>query len=192
MGTGREVHGVYFTDNKRLIVREFYDMQVPHWEFTKALPWKTFTIITDESEAENFRFDFNGRLYKKLGVINKIKSVGVLLDGEYVSCTDAFLNSVFEIMLSVIHEATRISATLSGNELLLQHIRSQFYILEPVVNGLGLSIDVTVPDEIIDGVLNAKSQSSSEVFLNSLKQVNTKEERLSVIKKYIDPGNVNK
>ncbi len=188
MGVGREVHGIYKYNNNNYLVRDFYDLQPPHWEFTKKLPWKSISILTDEGDS-NQRFDFNGRLYYNSAKRIETLKAGLAIDGLQVDLSYKELENIYSKIYSVLCDAKKYSEKLSGNELLLQYVKSQFYILNPLINGLNFDIDTSVPDDIVRSVLTVSGSSSFKKMVDKLKNCRTSEERIVLIKKQIDPRN---
>jgi hypothetical protein len=188
MGAGREVHGVYKHNNSNYLVRDFYDLQLPHWEFTKKLPWKSISVLTDEGDS-NQRFDFNGRLYYDPLKRTETLKAALTMDGVQVDFSYKELDDIYSTIFAVLCEAKEYSRKLSGNELLLQYVRSQFYALNPVITGFNLDIDISVPDYIVKSILTASGTSSFKKMTDKLKNCKTLEERLVLIKQQVDPRN---
>lgn len=190
VGLGREFHGLYDYRGKKLFVRDYYDLNPDFWNYTKNMPWKSIVIITEESKSVKPVFDFNGRMY--FNNQQEIISVGLLVDGKPVEATEKQLQIIFEKLLVVLRRAKEETKDMSGNQLLLQYVKAQFYAIKDGISQLGRETNKLVPNKLVDEILNAKGKSSFAYTLGQLACTEDHTTRLDLLKSFLDPGNTDK
>lgn len=192
MGAGREYHGLYRYKGENIFVRDYYDLKVPHWEFSKQLPWKSLQFITVEGSNAMVNFDFNGRGSLVCGTMEKI---ALRIDGKPIPRKEFEdkIKEIYEVLRVSLSNAINESNAMTGEELLLQFIRSQYYIVQNICKNAGVNIDVSVPYNVEKGILNSQEVDSGfEATKQKLVVTTDSKERYRLLVEYLDPGNLNK
>lgn len=197
MGAGKEYHGIYDYNNKNYLIRDYYHLRVPHWEFSKNLPFDSLQFITEESENVNFVFDFNGRIKSKIG---HMKKIALSIDGIQIK-VDEFeskIDWILEVVTRKTTEALIESNKMTSEELLVQFARSQFFTVKTAVdkaclllskkNQLTPQFDHVLPQYIEQDIkLSANQPSSFEPTKELLKQSTNSNERIQLLYKFFHP-----
>lgn len=192
VGAAREYHGLYTYNGEKYFVRDFYDLKVPHWQFSQNLPWDSLQFISVEADDSTVSLDFNGR-----GNLNnsKMRKIALRIDGENVSSNEfeEKIATIYSVLSATISEALAESKPMTGEELLLQFIRSQFYSVQTACRKLGVDIDTSVPQSVAFGMLNSKNKPSSfDKMLDTLKHTTDSQVRYQILFDRLNPGNLNK
>lgn len=191
VGAAREYHGLYSYNGEKYFVRDFYDLKVPHWQFSQNLPWNSLQFISVENNDATVSLDFNGRG----NLINgKMRKIALRIDGENVSSKELEekIAAIYSILCTTISKALAESKPMTGEELLLQFIRSQFYSIQTACRKLGVDIDTSVPKSVELGMLNSKNiPSSFDKMLNTLKHTTDSRVRYQILFDRFNPGNLN-
>lgn len=192
MGAGREYHGLYKYNNENLFVRDYYDLKVPHWNFSRNLPWKSLQFVSVESENAKVHFDFNGRGSLICG---KMQKIALRIDGKAVRRNEFTnkVNEIFEILRSVLLEAIDESNKMTGEELLLQFVYSQYYVVQNACQNAGMPIEINVSSDVKEGILNSAGVDSGfHATRQKLSSTTDSELRYQLLVEYLNPGNLNK
>ena len=190
VGIGREFHGIYNYKNRKLFIREYFDLKPDFWEYTKYIPWKSISIITEETEDTKPIYDFNGRMYFEK--TNNFKGIGLVLDGISMKITEQFLQDIFEKLMYALMKAKEEAKCMSANEILLQYVRAQFFALRDSLGKMDMIDKSIVPKEIEKAILNISGKSSFDATLQKLIVTEKKEKRIDLLKDFLNPGNTNK
>lgn len=191
VGAAREYHGLYTYNGEKYFVRDFYDLKVPHWQFSQNLPWNSLQFISVEADDAIVSLDFNGR-----GNLtnSKMRKIALRIDGENVSSNEfeEKIATIYSVLNATISEALAESKPMTGEELLLKFIRSQFYSVQTACRKLGLDIDTSVPQSVALGMLNSKNiPSSFDKLLDTLKHTTDSQVRYQLLFDRLYPGNLN-
>ncbi len=192
MGAGREYHGIYDYKEKSIFVRDFYELRVPHWEFSKKLPWNSLRFVTIESNSAEMFFDFNGRA-KRMN--SKMKKIALLKDDKLVRSSEfeKEILSIFEVLRVVLANAVAESNQMSSEELLLQFAHSQFYTVHRACKKSNFDIDACMPDEIAEQILKSKGKPSGfENTKQKLMETMNSDERYRLLYDFLHPSNLEK
>lgn len=144
---GREIHGPYpIGDSRTLVVRDYYDLSPPHWEFPKSLPFSSLTLYLITRDVE-YTFDFAGRMTANRAIPQNLEALLITIDGREVSMDD--VPEIVPPIMSAISAAKNESLALSEGQLLLQWVRGQFWAARPAFALSGMNEDWKLPPELV-------------------------------------------
>ncbi|MEM5782359.1 MAG: hypothetical protein QXD43_04150 [Candidatus Aenigmatarchaeota archaeon] len=187
---GHTFHGPYKIDNKKLIVRKFFDLKpIDIWSFTKILPFDEIEILEIYGENTKPKVDFMERAVniryndKKniVGISIKVNDKSLLKEKE--------IKEIINKLTKTMEGGSKFIQGLNQQDLFMKHIECWFYILKPLSETLKL--DWRPPREVCENVYNrweAIEEIWTKMKKNLEKEINlSRKEKIEELKRHFDP-----
>ena len=144
---GHPFHGPYKVNQKRLIVREYFDLRpISIWEFTRKLSFENITIFETYKKSAQFKIDFMERGFQNTeGYRDKFTGFFLRVDGRELN-TKEEIREVKKNLEEVIDKGTKFIQNLDLKEMFFRHAKGWFYILKPLCDAL--KMDWAPPQEV--------------------------------------------
>lgn len=132
---GHEIHGLYKDNGDRILVREYFDVGVPYFDFAKKIPFQELTIL-EKTPGLNIEIDLVQHLYSKESIPSKVVEISVNKDG-------GFLKSISEIekltrqISDVIRLALEENKAFSEKDWFKKCVEAYYWSLKPLRDELG-------------------------------------------------------
>lgn len=150
---GHEFHGPYdLGENRSLVVREYYDLKPPVWDFSKSLKADKFTTFEIYKTAE-IAFDMFNRTRSKGSPLSKLQAFSIRIGGIRGEPIER-LNDIEKLGLHVMNaaEEAAISERKLGKKQLIEKFAETTYYcgIRPLADVLGE--DWRVPSEVYEAI----------------------------------------
>jgi len=181
---GREYHGPYDVKGLgQLLVREFYDLKPPFWEFTQEFPFTEVKFLTIY-QSSDIQFDFAGRIYTSQSLGPRLSSVYIQIDNKPIPIEPVVLEQTLKMIQITINKALMKIKTMTKVQLMTRFVESFFWVLKPLKERVNLSWQP--PQEVYRRIQEEQPNPYHLRILKTLKNY-TEDECFRIMKMLIDP-----
>ena len=189
---GHEFHGPYELENgKSLVIREYYDLKPPFWDFSKDMISDKMTT-TEVYEKAEIAFDMLNRNRSKGLPIMRLRNFGIKLGSpkEKWILDAETLKSIESRIVKITEQASEYEAKLIKKDLIKRYNEATFYCgIKPLADAL--DEEWRVPNEIYE-MIDREDASRSEFLIKKLESIRRPPEApqevlLKILKDSFDP-----